>query len=81
MYLNEPIYNSVSDMSMLELAKYLYPLPRSLTGRGIDHSFMIFESIHTSYSFILSFWAICLTGPFICLNVRSAYTKMNLLDL
>ena len=50
MYLNEPIYNSVSDMSMLELAKYLYPLPRSLTGRGIDHSFKIFESIHTEFT-------------------------------
>ena len=43
-------FDAFSDMSMLDLAKYLYPLPRSLTGRGIDNSFKVFESIHPEFT-------------------------------
>ena len=50
MYFTELAHNIISDMSMLDLAKYLYPLPRSLTGGGIDQSFKIFESIHPEFN-------------------------------
>ena len=50
MYFAELAHNIISDMSMLDLAKYLYPLPRSLTGGGIDQSFKIFESIHPEFN-------------------------------
>lgn len=39
----------LSVLSMLDLAKYLFPLPRSLTGCGINQSFQVFESIHSEF--------------------------------
>ena len=34
---------------MLDLAKYLYPIPRSLTGNGINLSFEVFKNIHPEF--------------------------------
>ena len=34
---------------MLQLAKRLFPLPRSLTGYGIDQSYSIFQELHPEF--------------------------------
>jgi|LakMenEpi07Sep12_1017427.scaffolds.fasta_scaffold06770_1 aminopeptidase-like protein len=39
---------ALRELSMLELAKSLYPMPRSLTGEGIDTSFDLITHKNTS---------------------------------
>jgi len=41
--------SDLSTLSMLDLAKHLYPIPRSLTGEGINLSFKIFQAIHPEF--------------------------------
>lgn len=69
--------NSLKMLSMLDLAKYLYPIPRSITGNGISLSFEVFKAIHPEFQ-TLSFatgeevfdWVI----PPVW-NVKSAYIE------
>ncbi len=40
---------SIEDISMYELAKLLFPIPRSITGDGIRKSFRIFRQLHSEF--------------------------------
>ena len=45
-------YELISNYSMYELAKFLFPFPRSLTGEGIKKSFDIFRLLHSEFKAI-----------------------------
>ena len=48
----EEVEKLISNYSMYELAKLLFPFPRSLTGEGIKKSFDIFRLLHSEFKTI-----------------------------